>query len=226
MMFFANTIKPDTLLEPRRCSLLRGIDFQKELTFEEIRDIANSPYSNENWSKLSYFVCKSSIRPYHNDDLGKIVERNITNRDWMIDEMSVNCLLYETSLRMPTVCDWTRHFSFFTSDNFIGSIGIYALQLSTNTSEHLAIKQIANIAQYQLNTNSPFNRFLVAIQKEDNWEIAFGDILAAVTPRKYVKARKVKITLCKEPSKFFNEFLGGGRINNIIHEEFEIRVRT
>jgi hypothetical protein len=225
MMFFVNTVEPNTPLDPSRIHLLRDINFQSPLTFDEIMNITNSPYSNENWSKLSYFVTKNSLRPYFDEHMGRIAERKIVTGEWIIDETSVNCLFYETYLRMPTVCDWTRQFIFFTTDNFLGSLGIYAINLSIDLSEDMALKQIANVAQHQLVSNSPFNRFMVAIQKGSSWELAFGEILPTVAPKKYTKARKVKISLFKEPSKFLHELLRGGKVNNILHEEYEFSVR-
>ncbi|AYV72911.1 hypothetical protein M1D49_00335 [Bacillus sp. PK3-056] len=224
-MCFVKTLQQEVHPDPSRVNLLRGIELRSSLTFVEIMDITNSPYSNENWSKLSYFVSKGSFRPYSNDDLGRIIERKIANGDWLIEDTSVNGLFYETYLRMPTVCDWTRQFLFFTPDDFVGSIGIYALNLSTDISEHMALKQIANVAQYQIVSNSPFNRFMVAIQKENHWEFVYGEILPMITPKNYTKSRRVKISLFKEPSKFFNELLRGGMVKNIPHDEYVISVR-
>lgn len=225
IMVFVNTFQADSPPEPRRIHLLKDIELQSSLTFDEIMDITNSPYSNEHWSKLSYFVSKGSLRPYYYENLGRIVDRNIAKGDWVIDETSVNCLFYETYLRQPRVSDWTRQFLFFTPDNFLGSLAIYALNLSMGVSDNMALKQIANAAQHQLVSNSPFNRFMVAIQKENTWELAFGEILPMVVPKKYTKARKVKISLFKEPSQFFHELLSGGKVSNIHHEEYEIKVR-
>ncbi|UGB29965.1 hypothetical protein [Metabacillus sp. B2-18] len=224
-MFFVNTVEPDNTPNPSRIHLLRGIELQNPLTFDEITDITNTPYSNENWSKLAYFVTKSSLRPFYHENLGRIVEQHIARGDWIINDMSVNCLFYETYFRMPSVCDWTRQFLFFTTDDFLGSLGIYALNLSTDASEYMALRQIAKVAQNQLVSNSPFNRFMVAIQRQNYWGFAFGEILPTMTPRMYTNARRVKISLFKEPSKFFYELLSGGMVNNILHEEYEIRIR-
>lgn len=224
-MFFVNHAEPHRNPDSSRIHLLTDISYEKSLTFEEIMDITNSLYSNENWSKLSYFVTRGSLRPYDNEHIGRIAERNIAKGDWIVDEKSVNCLFYETYLRMPTVCDWTSHFLFFTLDNFLGSMGIYALNLSTDISEHMAVKQIANVAQYQIVSNSPFNRFMVAIQKENHWEFAYGEILPMITPKNYTKSKRVKIFLFKEPSKFLYELLSGGMVKNIPHDEYVISVR-
>lgn len=224
-MFFVNTLQPDILPDPRRIHLLSDIEFQSSLDYNEIIDITNSPYSDENWAKLSYFVTKSSLRPYFSEHIGRIADRKIANGEWLIDKTSVNCLLNETYLRMPAVCDWTRQFLFFKSDNFVGSLGIYALNLSMGASNLMALRQIANISQFELVSNSPFNRFMVAIQKENCWELAFGEILPLNTPKTYTKARRVKISLFKEPSKFFFELLCGGKVTNILYDEYRISVR-
>lgn len=224
-MSFVNSVESYRQPNSSRVHLLTGIELEKSLMFDEIMDITNSPYSNENWSRLSYFVTKGSLRPYENEQIGRIAERNIAKGDWIIDGKSVNCLFYETYLRMPTVCDWTRHFLFFTPDDFVGSIGIYALNLSTNISEHMALKQIANVAHHLTVSNSPFNRCMIAIQRESHWELAFGEILPTVVPKNYIKSRKVKISLFKEPSIFFHELLSGGMAKNILHDEYEVSVR-
>lgn len=223
-MPFVNSVEPYRKPDSNRVRLLTGLELEKPLMFDEIMGITNSPYSNENWSRLAYHVSRHSIRPYYNEHIGRIADRNIAEGEWIIDATSVNCLFYKTSLRMPSVCDWTRQFLFFTSDNFLGSLEIYALQLSTDTSEHMALRQIAKVAQYQLVSNSPFHRFMIAIQKENNWELAFGYILPTMIPSNYIRSRKVKISLFTEPSTFFHELLNGGKANNTLHDEYELRV--
>lgn len=224
-MSFVNSVEPYGKPDSSRVHLLTGLELEDSLTFEKIMDLTNSPYSNENWSKLSYFVTKSSLRPYDNEHIGRIADRKIAKGDWIIDEMSVNCLFNETYLRMPTVCDWTRHFLFFTLDDFLGSMGIYAMNLSTNVTMLMAVRQLTNIAQYHLISNSPFNRFMIAIQRESHWELAFVEVLPTVVPDKYINSRKVRISLFKEPSKFFYELLSGGKAKNILHDEYELRVK-
>ncbi|MFG6497281.1 hypothetical protein P8610_18100 [Fictibacillus sp. UD] len=188
-------------------------------------DITNSPYSNKGWCQLSYFVTKESLRPYYNEHIGRIADRKIANGEWLIDKTSDNCLFYETYLRMPSVCDWTRQFLFFSPDEFLGSLGVYAIKLSSDISENMALRWIAKVAQYQLVSDSPFNRFMVAIQKEKYWEFAFGEVLPLIGPKSLIKARRIKISLFKEPSKFFYELLSGGKAYNILHDEYEISVR-
>jgi hypothetical protein len=226
-MFFVDSKQRYMSPESSRVHLIRDINLLNPMTYDEIMDITKSPYSNESWSKLAYNVSKSSFRPYYNEDLGKIADRNIAKGNWLIDETSVNCLFYETYLRMPSVCDWTRHFMYFTEDNFLGSLGIYALQLETDVSENMALRHVANIAQYQLVSKSPFNRFMVAIHRDKSqWELAYGYIVEEHTPLWMCKSRRVRISWFKEPSKFFKELLSGGIVNNIHYEEYEVSVRN
>lgn len=223
---FLNSVEPYRQPETSRIHLLNGVNLQSSLSFDEIMDITNSPYTDESWIRLAYFVSKGQLRRYRNDDIGRIVDRNITRGNWKINGMPVNCIVNETYLRMPSVCDWTRHFLFFMPDDFLGSLEVFSLQLSNDLSEFMALNQIAKLAQYQLVSNSPFNRFIVAIQKENNWEIAFGEIPSVITPKSYTKTRRVKITLFKEPNKLFQELLIGNKTNNLLYDRYEFRVRV
>jgi hypothetical protein len=224
-MFIVNSLQPNISIDPNRIKLLRNATLQSSLTFDEIMDITKSPYTDETWVQLVYFLSKHKLRPYYNNVIGKIADQKIANGDWIIDEMSVNCLLFETYLRMPSVCDWTRHFLYFNSSSFLGLFDVYSLNLSTDVSEHMALKQISHISQHQLQNNSPFQRFMVAIQKIDRWELALGEILPINVPIKFVKSRRVRITVFNDPSRFFHELLRRGKANNIPHKEYEIAVR-
>lgn len=226
-MFFVNTNDQNIPPKLDRCTLLKDIDYEKELNFEEIMEITNSSYSDNNWSRLAHFMGKKSYRSYQDNQMNKIIKTMFSNSDILANQAHVNCLFYNTYLRIPSVCDWTRHFSFFISDYFIGSLDIYAMQLSMDASDYFAVRQIANIAQNQINTNRPFLRFMVAIVKEDKWELAFCFIEKEKNlPKHFIKARKIKIQWFKKPAKFFDEILRGGNVFNIPNEEFIVKVRV
>lgn len=213
-------------------------DFE-QLTFDEMNELAAAPYRDENWVKLAYSVSFTVFQPYFDQGFAGIMKRKITASQTGYSDSraistvsSVNCLYFDTSFRSPGTCDWSREFKFFSGKHFLRGIGVYAINLTSDFGKLLAITSIAryyiqgrNKSNVQNESNSshkrgnifdrqsgdPFNRMLVAVIKQDKWEIAFVQIKEFADTR----TCKVTTTWCHNPSEFFHALTRGMEVKDI-----------
>ncbi|MED1746646.1 hypothetical protein [Brevibacillus borstelensis] len=210
---------------------LDGFD-QGSITADEMIGLSLSPYGDCSWSRLAYSVAQTAFRQYIDEDFARIVQRksvcthNHYQEDTLINNIApVKCLFFNTSFRSPGTCDWSREFKYYSGTFFFGGIGVFTIQLTPYCSERGKLLSITRLAQYSLLSGNSSKRLLIAIVKQDGWEIAFANIIFPLTPsyRNEIICR-VKITLFKEPSSFIRAITSGLKVNEVDHEEHNTKV--
>ncbi|CAM3469562.1 MULTISPECIES: hypothetical protein [Paenibacillus] len=198
----------------------------EQMTFDEMSELAAALYRDENWVKLAYSVSITAFRPYIDESFAEIVERKsaVSQFDYsdcnIVSPVSaINCLYFDTSYRSPGICDCSREFKFFSGEHFLGGIGVYAINLSSDSTSGDKLRSITSIARYCLQSGNPFNRLLIAVVKQDKWELAFAQVKLLLPPVAKTRSCKVTTTLFHDPVDFFRAILSGMKLENIEHEQ-------
>ncbi|SFM42503.1 hypothetical protein SAMN03159341_13239 [Paenibacillus sp. 1_12] len=206
------------------------VDLEALIT-DEMIELSETPYEDGNWVRLAYSVSTTAFRPYVDENFAGIIERKsadskhaFSSNTTISTATPVNCLYFDTSHRSPGTCDWSREFKFFKGSHFLGGIGIYAIKLTFDSSVHDKLRSITRIAQYNLQSGNPFKRMLIAVIKQDSWEIAFVQSKIPISPPSSKPNNcRVDISLFRDPSPFIRAISSNLRINDIEHEKHTTR---
>ncbi|MDU5141848.1 MAG: hypothetical protein E6230_06685 [Paenibacillus dendritiformis] len=215
----------------------------KQMTFGEMSELAAAPFRDDNWVRLAYSVSSTVFRPYFDQGFAGIMKRKstVSENGYSFSNVfntvsAVNCLYFDTSYRSPGTCDWSREFKFFSGEQFLGGIGVYAISLTNNCawlSKQVALTSIARyyIQSREVSNNQsdrkngnifdrqsgdPFNRMLIAVIKPDQWEIAFVQIRKMGPPVSKVRSCEVIATIFN-PNDFIKVLQNG--LESIAQEE-------
>ncbi|WP_435924429.1 hypothetical protein [Paenibacillus sp. DYY-L-2] len=202
----------------------------EQMKYDEMSELAAAPYRDENWVRLAYSVSITAFRPYIDESFAEIVERKSTVDQFAYGDCkivnavsAVNCLYFDTSYRSPGTCDCSREFKFFSGEHFLGGIGVYAINLSFDSTSGDKLRSITSIARYCLQSGNPFDRLLIAVVKPDKWELAFVQLIKQFPPVAKTRSCKVTTTLFNNPVDFFQAILSGGEVKDTYHEQHRSR---
>lgn len=210
---------------------LDGFD-QGAVTADEMIGLSLSPYEDCSWSRLAYSVAHTAFRRYIDEDFARIVQRkSVSTHNHYQEDTSINniapvkCLFFNTSFRSPGTCDWSCEFKFYSGTLFFGGIGVFTVQLTPYCSERGKLRSISRIAQYSLLSGNTTKRLLIAIVKQDGWEVAFAQMTFPLTPPYLEQITcRIKISLFREPSSFVRAITSGLKVSEVEHEEHNTKV--
>lgn len=149
----------------------------KLLKNTEALDIANSKYTDENWSRLIFSLFYNKFKVYKDDNLMNIVNKKQFNGLEEIEDTAYKCLFFNTSLRYPTIYEFIKEFRYYSNCSFFNSISIFSVEIMEDMSFDFKLNALIQILfKNRVLSSNGDDKFIAAIYRDDNskWEIAIG----------------------------------------------------
>lgn len=149
----------------------------KLLKNAEVLAIANSMYTDENWSRLIFSLFYNKLKAYKDDNLINLVKKKQFNGLKEIGGTSYKCLSFNTSLRCPTIYEFIKEFRYYCNSNFSNGISIFSVEIIEDMSFEFKLNALIPILfKNRVLSNNGDDKFIVAIYRANNpkWEISIG----------------------------------------------------
>ncbi|AWI06732.1 hypothetical protein [Clostridium drakei] len=166
----------DTKISGESNIQLLNVDL-KLLKNAEILAIANSMYTDENWSRLIFSLFYNKLKAYKDGELMNLVKKKQFNGLEEIEDTSYKCFFFNTSLRHPGLYEFIKEFKYYSNSSFFNGISIFSAEVTDELSFEFKLNALIPILfKNRVLSNNGDDRFIVVIYRDNNpkWEIAIG----------------------------------------------------